>query len=70
MVWCKYDRKFEEIKLKSRIERIIKMNTTLKFTHGNKVGLIACSDGVRVENLAKVEELKSFAFIWTPCSGG
>lgn len=58
MVWCKYDRKFEEIKLKSRIERIIKMNTTLKFTRGNKVGLIACSDGVRVENLAKVEELK------------
>ncbi|WP_339290896.1 S66 peptidase family protein [Paenibacillus sp. FSL E2-0201] len=33
------------------------MSRTLKLTVGNKVGLIACSDGVRVENLTKVEEL-------------
>lgn len=33
------------------------MNNTLKFTKGNKVALIACSDGVRVEKSPKVEEL-------------
>lgn len=33
------------------------MSNDLKLTPGNKVGLIACSDGVRVENLPKVEEL-------------
>lgn len=33
------------------------MSRALKFTVGNKVGLIACSDGVKVENLTKVEEL-------------
>ena len=33
------------------------MSRALKLTVGNKVGLIACSDGVRVENLTKVEEL-------------
>jgi muramoyltetrapeptide carboxypeptidase LdcA involved in peptidoglycan recycling len=33
------------------------MSIALKLIRGNKVGLIACSDGVRVENLPKVEEL-------------
>lgn len=33
------------------------MNNTLKLIKGNKVGLIACSDGVRVESAPKVEEL-------------
>ncbi|MNO33029.1 putative murein peptide carboxypeptidase [compost metagenome] len=33
------------------------MSIALNHTGGNKVGLIACSDGVRVENLPKVEEL-------------
>lgn len=33
------------------------MSIALKLTVENKVGLIACSDGVRVENLLKVEEL-------------
>ncbi|WP_340009004.1 S66 peptidase family protein [Paenibacillus sp. FSL K6-0276] len=33
------------------------MSNALKLTPGNIVGLIACSDGVRVENLPKVEEL-------------
>ncbi len=33
------------------------MSNALKLTPGDKVGLIACSDGVRVENLPKVEEL-------------
>ncbi|AIQ35636.1 peptidase S66 [Paenibacillus sp. FSL R5-0345] len=33
------------------------MSRALKLTVGNKVGLIACSDGVKVENLTKVEEL-------------
>ncbi|CAH1057568.1 S66 family peptidase [Paenibacillus pseudetheri] len=33
------------------------MSNALKLTPGDKVGFIACSDGVRVENLPKVEEL-------------
>lgn len=33
------------------------MSIALKLTVGNKVELIACSDGVRVEKLSKVEEL-------------
>lgn len=33
------------------------MSRALKLTVGDKVGLIACSDGVKVENLTKVEEL-------------
>lgn len=33
------------------------MSNTLTLTAGNKVGLIACSDGVRVENQPKVEQL-------------
>lgn len=33
------------------------MNVPFKLTNGNKVGLIACSDGVSVENSPKVEEL-------------
>lgn len=39
------------------MKEIIEMSNTLKLTAGNKIGLIACSDGVRVENLPKVEEL-------------
>lgn len=39
--------------MKGRIE----MSNTFKLSAGNKVGLIACSDGVRVENQPKVEEL-------------
>lgn len=41
--------------MKGRIE----MSNTFKFSAGNKVGLIACSDGVRVENQPKVEALIS-----------
>lgn len=33
------------------------MGSTLKLNRGDRVGLIACSDGVRVESLPKVEEL-------------
>jgi muramoyltetrapeptide carboxypeptidase len=36
---------------------LTKMSNVLKLTPWIKVGLIACSDGVRVENLPKVEEL-------------
>lgn len=33
------------------------MNTTLRLTPGDKVGIIACSDGIKQESKPKVDEL-------------